>query len=405
MFPSDLRKNARGASGRVAGRVLQTLDSHHVTLADAFATLDITFVEATMVASGDWVVVEGRTRAGIMEGAKLVERHRPNDPGRALAADGETLQLQQRATFLKHRALILQGTRDFFVSRGFLEVETPTVVPSPGLDVHLAGFEVRPVSGGPRFLATSPEYQMKRLIAGGLPRAFQLTRSFRAGEAGGKHNPEFAMLEWYRAFSDLDALMTETEELVRALAKTVFRQEREGVPSSRVDWSKPFRRLSVRDAFKVFAQVSEAEMLRLAHDESDKFFRIMVEQIEPKIAQLQYGVLLHEYPTPFASLARRSVADPRYADRFELYLGGLELCNGFAELTDVDEQLERFRRDQEERRDADLPVYPIDSRFIDALREGLPPCAGNAMGLDRLVMVLTGAERIHDVMPFPDDRL
>lgn len=289
----------------------------------------------------------------------------------------ETERLRTRGALLRKRAALIADIRGFFVERGYLEVETPLVVPSPGLDVHLAA-----VPAGDRFLITSPEYQMKRLLVGGMSRIFQLVKCFRQGEIGDRHNPEFTMLEWYRAYADLGSMIAETEQLIVRLLPTL---------------RAPFERLPIARAFARHAGVSEDETLSL---DEDRFFRLMVEKVEPALAKGP-PVVLTEWPIAQASLARRCAHDPRVAERFEIMVNGVELCNGFGELVDPVEQRARFAADQAERAKRGLPVYPIDERFVAALEEGMPPSSGNALGVDRLIAMALGAKTIADIMTFP----
>jgi elongation factor P--(R)-beta-lysine ligase len=302
---------------------------------------------------------------------------------------------------IAERARLLAEARAFFESRGYLEVETPIGVPSPGLDFHLDAFEA--VGGKTkRFLITSPEYQMKRLLVDrpDATRIFQITRAFRAGELGDRHNPEFTILEFYRAHAGVEAVMRDTEQLVARLTGGTVRVE-----GRTIDVRPPLARLSVADAFARFANVDEAEMLRLAHEDETTFFEKLAFVVEPALAKLDHGVFLVDYPTTQASLARKKPDDARYAERFELYVAGVELCNGFGELTDASEQRTRFVRDQAERKVKGKPVYPLDERFLDALSRGMPESGGNAIGFDRLVALACGTTSIKDVIAFTDDEL
>lgn len=309
---------------------------------------------------------------------------------------------------LAPRARALESTRAFFTSRGYLEVQTPIAVPSPGLDFHLDAFEVVPTgvrgasSPAKRFLSTSPEYQMKRLLSAGHGRIFQLTRAFRAGEAGERHNPEFTILEFYRPNAGIEAVIRDTEQLVaRITGGAVTIDER----ARTIDLSPPFARMTLLDAFERFAGTSADETLRLADRDEDAFFEKLAFEVEPRLAELDHAVFVTDYPASQASLARRKPADPRLAERFELYVAGVELCNGFGELTDAVEQRARFERDQALRAARGKPVYPIDDRFLDALAVGMPDCAGNAIGFDRLVALACGSRAIADVIAFTDAEL
>jgi len=300
---------------------------------------------------------------------------------------------------LAERARLLDGTRAFFRSRGYVEVETPTMIPCPGLDVHLDAFEVPSAPPAARFLSTSPEYQMKRLLADGHERIFQITRAYRRGELGGRHNPEFTMLELYRAHAGQAEIMRDTEQLVARLTGG-----RAVVDGRAIDLRPPLRRLPVVDAFVQYARVSADEVHAMAIGDEDRFFRLLVDEVEPRVAELDHGVFLTDYPLPFASLARKNPSDPRVAERFELYVAGVELCNGFGELDDAVEQRRRFEEDQRVRRERGLPVYPIDERFVEAVSR-MPPSGGNAIGFDRLCAIACGVTEIAGVMAFTLDEL
>jgi lysyl-tRNA synthetase class 2 len=242
---------------------------------------------------------------------------------------------------------------------------------------------------------------MKRLLAGGLPRIYQITRCFRRGEEGALHHPEFTMVEWYRTFAGSLEVMQDTEEMVAQAVTAVY----EGKPiiparGSPVDVTPPWDRITVSEAFRRFTGMDAME---LAMDE-DKFFQLLVDRVEPQLG-LKRPVFLTHWPATMASLARLDPHDRTVADRFELYIAGIELCNGFGELTDPGEQRVRFDLDQRKRAALRKPVYPIDDRFLGALEEGIPPSGGNALGLDRLVMLITGAPSIDDVIAFPRYRL
>jgi len=291
----------------------------------------------------------------------------------AAPADPDVLQV------LALRAVVHRSIRRFFEERDFVEVETPAIVPSPGLDVHLAAFEVRYSNGKQAgWLATSPEYQMKRLLSAGAGRIFQLGRSYRADEHGRHHEREFTMLEWYRAESTSDDVIRDTEELVAFVANALDQPAPEVQP--------PWQRLTVDEALQFHANVA---LDAVVHDE-ERFFRLWAEEVQPRLGN-ERPVVVTDWPS--------------MADRFEAFFRGVELCNGFGELTDAAEQRRRFERDQAERHAAGAPVYPIDERFLDDLERGMPESGGNALGVDRLLMLLLGADSIQAVMPFPEERL
>ncbi len=308
-----------------------------------------------------------------------------------------------RLLSLAARARIVESCHAFFAARGFVHVDTPTLVPCPGLDVHLDAFETN-ARGAARYLVTSPEYQMKRLLTEGMQRIYQIGRAYRRGELGSRHNPEFTILEFYRANAGAEEVMRDTEQLVARVTGGCVRLAPTG-EGRVIDTRPPFARMTVREAYERYASVDEDTMLRIATSDEDTFYRLLVDSVEPALAALPHAVFLCDYPATQASLARKKPGDARYAERFELYVAGVELCNGFGELTDPDEQEARFIADQAERAKRGLPVYPIDARFIAALRLGMPPSGGNAIGLDRLIALACGTTEIANVMSFTDDTI
>ena len=301
---------------------------------------------------------------------------------------------------MRRRQRVLQAIRRFFDTDGYLEVETPLLVTSPGLDPHLDAFAVT-CGRHMRYLHTSPEYAMKRLVAEGFPAVYQICKAFRQDECGHLHNPEFTLLEWYRSGNDLAGLITDTEHLVAQVCHGVRSNLQLRRPDGTVvDLTPPWPRMTVRDAFRHFTDTSMEEALV----DEERFFRALVDEIEPALDRSRPTVL-YAYPASMASLARLSSDDPTVADRFEVYVDGVELCNGFAELTDPHEQRHRFQAEQQQRRDAGKPVYPIDEKFLSSLEHGLPACAGNALGVDRLVMLLSDAASIAEIMSFTSDQV
>jgi lysyl-tRNA synthetase class 2 len=404
LAPSDLY--AAAGLVRVGGRVAGLHDAggrRALELADAFGRVEAVVGEGDL-AAGDLVVLEGTVDASAgaprLTGARVVERHAPvRAPSAGEACETDRFGRRGVGKALRGRERGLGAVRELFAREGFLEVETPAVVPSPGLDLHLDAFEVGPGEAG--YLITSPEYQMKRLLAGGVPRCFQIGHCFRRGEVGDRHNPEFLMLEWYRAFAGVDDVVEDTERLVRFVALRLSGGLSVSVGGREVDLAAPFERLAVADAFARFAGVAAEDALALATADEDRFYRLLVDEVEPALAASPRGVFLVDYPAPFASLARKKPSDPRVCERFELYVGGVELCNGFGELTDPVEQRARLEHDRAERARLGKPVYPIDERFLAALEEGMPPSAGNALGLDRLIAIALGAKTIGEVQTFP----
>jgi lysyl-tRNA synthetase class 2 len=301
---------------------------------------------------------------------------------------------------LDERARVCAQAHAFFGSRGFVEVATPAMVPSPGLDPHIDAFEVKGGDrGARRWLATSPEYQMKRLLAEGWRRIYQIGPCFRRGESGPRHSSEFTMIEWYRAGGGAPDVMRDTEQLVAAVTGGAVRLD-----GRTVDARPPFERLGVCDAFERFAGWTHEATLAAAAADEDRYFRALVDEVEPALKGLDRAVFLVDYPASQAALARRKPSDPRLAERFELYVAGVELCNGFGELVDAEEQRSRLEADQRVRRERGLPVYPIDERFLEDLAR-VPPSGGNALGLDRLVALTCGTTEIADVLSFTADEL
>lgn len=328
----------------------------------------------------------------------------------------ERERLRTRRENLWTRGRALAAIRAFFDGRGYLEVETPLLVPSPGMELHLRAI---PAGGG--YLNTSPEYQMKRLLAAGLERIYQLSRAFRAEERGAHHVSEFTLLEWYRVGARLPQLMEETEQLLGAVAERVVgRAVLPGV-AGEVELAPGWDRLTVTEAFQRFGGLqcdgteSGGELAARARaagwdvpegvtDWDEVFTRVFVDAIEPHLGRRR-PVFLHRWPARQAALSRLCPEDPRFAERFEVFAGGLELANAFEELTDCDEQRRRLVADQALRRARGLDVYPVDERFLGALAEGIPPVSGIALGVDRLVMLLCGARRIDDVLAFTPEEL
>jgi lysyl-tRNA synthetase class 2 len=325
----------------------------------------------------------------------------------------ERERLAGRRAALEARAAVRRAVREWFDEEGFLEVETPLRVPSPGQEVHL---EAIPAGEG-RHLITSPEYHMKRLAAAGYQRIVQLGRAFRHGEVGPHHQPEFTMLEWYRVGEPLETLAVDCERILEAAARAVGRWPEP--PGQAPSLAAPFERTTVRALLLRHAGIElrgdePADELRAmaaragvicAPDAAwdDVFFQLFLDRVEPHLGRAR-PTLVFDWPAPLAALARRRDDDPRLVERFELYAAGLELVNAFGELTDPAEQRTRFLEEREARRARGKTVYPIDERLLAALAH-LPPTAGAALGFDRLVMLVTGARHIREVVAFAEDEV
>jgi elongation factor P--(R)-beta-lysine ligase len=300
--------------------------------------------------------------------------------------------LARRKDALRKRAGIIQSIRSFFAAREYLEVETPHRIPAPLPESHIDS-----VASGTWVLHPSPEICMKRLLASGYEKIYQICRCWREGERGTLHLPEFTMLEWYRAGHDYRALMAECAALIRTVANDVGIGEALQFHGHEISLGEPWDRISVREAFHSYAGLSAEDALR-----RHLFDEVMVGEIEPKLG-VHKPAFLYDYPAERSSLARLRKDDPTVAERFELYIGGLELANAFSELADPEEQRTRFFAERENRRSMGKPVYPMPEHFLEEL-EAMPDVAGIALGVDRLVMVLVDASTIDEVIAFaPED--
>lgn len=306
---------------------------------------------------------------------------------------GKNWLLARRRNALRVRANILHQIRGFFTGRGYLEIETPHRIPSPAPESHIDA-----IPSGNWFLHTSPELCMKRLLAAGYEKIFQICRCWREGERGIRHIPEFTLLEWYRSAGDYRTLMEECEALIETVAVKVGLGQKPIYRGYEIDLARPWKRISVRDAFRYYAQISMEEAL-----ERDLFDELMVEKIEPRLG---FGkpAFLYDYPSERGALARLRRDDPTVAERFELYISGLELANAFSELTDPEEQRRRFQLEEASRRSMAKPAYPSPEKFLSEL-EQMPPSAGAALGVDRLVMIFIDAETIDEVVAFTPEEL
>lgn len=388
-------------AGRVRGRVLAR-DGDDALVRTAGG--DVRVKHAGTVVAGDLVELDG---AGApLRRVRAYPRTEYPPRGSEVARLG-----QARRGNLAARARMMAALREFFAARDFVEVETPLLVPAPGLEVHLQA-----VAAADGWLVTSPEYQMKRLLAGGLERIYQVCRCFRGGEDGPHHQSEFTMLEWYRAWDDLEAILDDTQALVAHVAQAVNDRPEVRVGERRFRVDGPWHRLTVAEAMYDFAGIAVrgdetvAELaagvraagieLRGARHWDDIFFTAFVERVEPALAAIDRPVLLLDWPAPLGALARHKPGNPLVVERFEAYVGGIELANAFGELTDPVEQRARFDDDLALRRDRGLAQYPVDEKLLAALAEGLPPSAGIALGVDRLAMLVLGAASIADVVAF-----
>jgi len=347
------------------------------------------------------------------------------------------------------RSQIIDLIREWFKQEGFLEVETPLMVKHPGMEPHLDLFSSEFISKDQkttdkRYLHTSPEYAMKKLLGAGFEKIFQITKAFRNAEIGDQHNPEFTMLEFYRSNADYQDIISDTENLIKFIVNSLELSDHQ---LSSFNAQQTWQKLSIREAFQQYAdldldklrdinQLSTAVQkkgyeLKTDYDWDDLFFLIMLNEIEPKLG-FDKPIFLYDYPASQAALAKKNnhtceasgVASPCkglavrgseepsgsrrgvrdceafWAERFELYINGVELCNAFSELIDPIEQRQRLEEEQALRKKLGKDAYDIDEAFLEALKT-MPPSGGNALGIDRLVMVLLGKKSIEEVLLFP----
>ena len=312
------------------------------------------------------------------------------------------------------RAAVLDAVRGFFKDAGFLAVETPTLARASAQEEHIQLFATEyqgDKSQEQLYLAPSPELYMKRLLGVGFERIYQISRSYRNGEVGPQHNPEFTLIEWYRAYASYEEIMADVENLVAHVAESVLGRSSVVRAGCEIGLQPPWERISVREAFVRWASVdldtcADAESLfrraralgydsaRLEDSWEDLFHKILLEKVEPELAKLG-AVHLFDYPRQLAALAKLKEDDLAVAERTEAYLGGVELSNGYTELNDPALQRERFEQN------AQLGGAPADEAFLAAIERGIPPASGVALGLDRLVMIVVGASCLNEVIAFP----
>ena len=294
---------------------------------------------------------------------------------------------------LQVRARVIQTVRNFFIDRKYLEVETPIRIPAPAPEAHIDA-----AGTGDWFLQTSPELCMKTLLAAGFQRIFQICKCFRNKERGARHLPELTMLEWYSAGDNYFDLMVECEDLICSIVRDLSGRDKINYQGRQILLDKPWQRLSVAEAFIQYAAVPMENALA-----EDCFDEVMVDKIEPNLGSPQ-PTFLYDYPAPRGALARLKPENRSLAERFELYIAGVELCNGFSELTDAEEQRKRFGKEQQLRRSINKTAHPMPEKFLLALSD-MPDACGNALGIDRLVMLLADAKTIDDVVAFTPEEL
>ena len=294
---------------------------------------------------------------------------------------------------LRLRARIIQAIRSFFIDREYLEVETPIRIPAPTPEAH-----INAVITDDWFLQTSPELCMKQLLAAGFSRIFQICKCFRHKERGTRHLPELTMLEWYSTGRNYKDLMDECEDLICSVAHLINGNDKISYRGREIHLGTPWTRMSVAAAFHQYAAMAMEKAL-----EKDCFDEVMANEIEPNLGS-PTPLFLYDYPAPCGALARLKPQNDLLAERFELYIAGIELCNGFSELTDPAEQKARFEKEQRLRKSFGHPVYPMPLKFLKALKD-MPEAGGIALGIDRLVMLFCDATEIDDVVTFTPEEL
>lgn len=301
--------------------------------------------------------------------------------------------LARKKEALHLRARLIQNIRLFFIEHGFLEVETPLRIPSPAPEEHIEAFP-----SGDWFLQTSPELCMKRLLAAGFPLIFQISKCFRAGERGNLHLPEFTMLEWYVTKFDYLQLMSQCEKMIFAVAANMDIARHCIFRNKKIDLTPPWEKITVQEAFEKYASVTLEEALN-----KNKFDQIIVDYIEPYLG-VNRPTFLYDYPAKLAALAKLKDGNTNVAERFELYIGGMEIANGFSELNDTEEQRRRFEQASQLRAQKNWPQYSMPEKFLQALQT-MPEAAGIALGIDRLLMILANTCQIDDVVAFTPEML
>lgn len=301
--------------------------------------------------------------------------------------------LAAKSDRLFQRAAIIQAIRAFFLKEGYLEVETPLLLPAVAPETH-----IDPIPVGNLFLQTSPEICMKRLVAAGYNKIFQISHCWRTGERGRRHIPEFTMLEWYRTGAEYRSLMEETEAMIRFLANSTMSSTCFTYMNEKIDLSADWDYITVNDAFLRYTAHTMEQALT-----DNQFDQLMVEKIEPCLGRSKPSFLL-DYPACRSALARLKEVDKSVAERFELYIAGIELANGFSELNDPAEQKARFQEEYSSRVASGGIVSPLPEKFLAELAN-MPQTAGIALGIDRLVMLLTNAETIDQVVAFTPEEL
>lgn len=405
---------AAAETGKVAvrGRLLHFAESRG-RLADEGGAVDLVVKTRTAgIKAGDIVEVYGVAAEGVID----VNQIHLLAPSNAAWQRGDWARFHADGLWanMRLRAAVLDSVRDFFRAENFLAVETPTLIRASAQEEHIELFATAYQEGQaqePLYLAPSPELYMKRLLGAGFERIYQIGRSYRNGELGPQHHPEFTLIEWYRAYASYEEIMADVEHLVAHVVGSVLGRSSVVRAGREISVQPPWPRLSVRDAFARWAGVdldacADAESLfrraralgygsaRRGDSWEDLYHKILLEKVEPELAAFG-AVHLFDYPRPLAALAKLKEGDPAVAERTEAYLAGVELSNGYTELNDPAQQRARFAQRVQP------GGAPVDEAFLAAMERGIPPAGGVALGLDRLVMLVAGASCLDEVIAFP----
>jgi lysyl-tRNA synthetase class 2 len=300
--------------------------------------------------------------------------------------------LSGRKRFLEIRSQAIRLIRAFFESEGFLEVQTPLLTSAPAPEAHIRSIH----AGSGLFLAASPELHMKRMLAAGFGKIFQITRAFRGSERGSLHHPEFTILEWYRPGANYKDLQKDCQKLMRSVCRAIAPLSGFRFRGTELHFEGEWERCTVREAYMKFAGWDPG-----ADPDQDRFDLDMAQKVQPNLG-FPAPCILEDYPRSQAALARIKPQRPEVAERFELFWAGIELANGFSELTDPTEQRARFEAAIADKEHTEGLKYPMPDAFLESLHY-LGPCAGIALGVDRFVMLVSGAENIDDVVAFPPE--
>ncbi len=329
------------------------------------------------------------------------------------------LKINQHKKNLEKRFFILKKIRDFFDQQKFIEIEAPTIIKYPGQEPNIEPMSIKVHNENGQefqgFLHTSPEYTMKKMLSAGFNKIYFLGKTFRDFESfGGIHNPEFTMIEWYRKNVDFTKIMDDSEKLFKFISKELKKSKFKFGDKDLFDFiNQKWQRVSVKQLFKRYLKVNLDDYLTTAKIEKlclaqkikcskgerfeEIFYRIFLEKIEPYLG-FDKPTIVYNYPSAMAALSRLSVKDSRYAERFEIYFRGVELANAYSELTDHQEQKSRLLSEKEIRTNKGQLVYDLDKDFLEALQLKLPPCAGIALGVDRLMMIFLDCQEINNVL-------